>query len=567
MSCPINLNKTLKEFSQHISEKYDLHLNLDKGSTSRRYGKKGRRRTLNKRGGAGVGSILSTIAILTVALILKGTVLNTPEKTTTKSLIECAISKNPFIKDMIDNIMKLPVTSKFNYNVGKIVESYSNHKEKYDINFEEILDKLIEIKHQTLVDNDTDKYLYFDSLYTILEMIQDKKTVTADDNQTIKFILEKIEYYRPVSLLPLPPPPAEMTLEYYPVWVSATPKQRLDQLTISSVPGGMNYYSYIPQRIIYKPDSELILPDTNPATLIPPNLFLFWHTSDLQPGMEKNKQLLERKFSRDTDGKGVTRFFDIINGKEEIENAVRTATTQEEEIFMKSILITYNALQTYAYKSDLFRYFVLYKYGGVYLDIKFEPTNKFNFGNYVGKSKEVFAQDGPDIEQRRIYNAFLISKQNSTVMYNVIQLVIKHIYEGYKGPNPLSPTGPDTFAEVLCDYTFQYPKSLVYYPIKKGPQTIDSIIDSITSELLFERYGEYRIEQQTTGIIEDLWNYNKAWEDNTYVFGPALKLLDNLKQEGVDSFFEDFKNTELPKIIDEEGKGKKGKTRKTKKRT
>ena len=39
MSCPINLNKTLKEFSRHISEKYELHLNLGKGSRRRRYGK------------------------------------------------------------------------------------------------------------------------------------------------------------------------------------------------------------------------------------------------------------------------------------------------------------------------------------------------------------------------------------------------------------------------------------------------------------------------------------------------------------------------------------------------
>lgn len=51
-----------------------------------------------------------------------------------------------------------------------------------------------------------------------------------------------------------------------------------------------------------------------------------------------------------------------------------------------SILDAYNNLQNLAHKSDVFRYCYLYKYGGVYLDIKIElikPLNQIFNNNYV----------------------------------------------------------------------------------------------------------------------------------------------------------------------------------------
>jgi len=51
-----------------------------------------------------------------------------------------------------------------------------------------------------------------------------------------------------------------------------------------------------------------------------------------------------------------------------------------------SVLDVYNNLQNLAHKSDVFRYCYLYKYGGVYLDIKIElikPLNQIFVDNYV----------------------------------------------------------------------------------------------------------------------------------------------------------------------------------------
>ena len=45
--------------------------------------------------------------------------------------------------------------------------------------------------------------------------------------------------------------------------------------------------------------------------------------------------------------------------------------------FESDVLYAYDSLIPSSYKSDLFRYCILYKYGGIYLDIAFESQNNF----------------------------------------------------------------------------------------------------------------------------------------------------------------------------------------------
>ena len=101
--------------------------------------------------------------------------------------------------------------------------------------------------------------------------------------------------------------------------------------------------------------------DYNPV--IPLNIFQTWHTKKLPPLMENavNKiKLLNPRFNH--------QLFDDYDCREFI-----------KKNFTLEILNAYDSLIPGAYKADLWRYCILYKLGGIYLDIKYIPHNGFRF--------------------------------------------------------------------------------------------------------------------------------------------------------------------------------------------
>ena len=96
-------------------------------------------------------------------------------------------------------------------------------------------------------------------------------------------------------------------------------------------------------------------------SIIPLNLFQTWHTLDLPPKMKNSVELLKRQNPEFTyylyDDKMCRDFI--------------------EQNYDKDVLYSFDKLKPGAYKSDLWRYCVLYKYGGIYLDIKFNCVNGF----------------------------------------------------------------------------------------------------------------------------------------------------------------------------------------------
>ena len=65
-----------------------------------------------------------------------------------------------------------------------------------------------------------------------------------------------------------------------------------------------------------------------------------------------------------------------------------------EENFSADVVEAYDRLLPGAYKADLWRYCVLYKTGGVYLDIKFQCEPGFSLMEFT-KDNETFVLDRP----------------------------------------------------------------------------------------------------------------------------------------------------------------------------
>jgi mannosyltransferase OCH1-like enzyme len=164
----------------------------------------------------------------------------------------------------------------------------------------------------------------------------------------------------------------------------------------------------------------------NYNSVIPLNIFQTWHTKNLPPLMADavNKiKLLNPRFNYE--------LFDDNDCREFI-----------EKNFPIEVLKAYDSLIPGAYKADLWRYCILYKRGGIYLDIKYIPHNGFRFISLTEKEHFVL-----DIDKTNIYNALMVTKANNEILLKAIYKIINNVNNKFYGSNCLEPTGPKMLKE------------------------------------------------------------------------------------------------------------------------
>ena len=155
--------------------------------------------------------------------------------------------------------------------------------------------------------------------------------------------------------------------------------------------------------------------------VIPAHLFQTWHSKTLPPLMYKAVLKLKK-----TNPRFNYRLYDDNDCREFIKTHYRP-----------EVLEAYDKLIPGAYKADLWRYCILYKYGGIYLDIKYIPVNNFKLINLL--EKEHFCLDADNIG---IYNAIMVSKPNNPILLNAINQIVEHTKQKYYGEDVLEVTGP-----------------------------------------------------------------------------------------------------------------------------
>lgn len=101
-----------------------------------------------------------------------------------------------------------------------------------------------------------------------------------------------------------------------------------------------------------------------------------------------------------------------------------------------------------AFRADLWRYMVLWYYGGVYLDMNLVlQTSLENWIDF--KNDDMVIVDDPYSPHGGIWNAMMATKEKSTHMLNVIRKVVENIHAQYYGKCPLDITGPCAVGSVL----------------------------------------------------------------------------------------------------------------------
>ena len=121
--------------------------------------------------------------------------------------------------------------------------------------------------------------------------------------------------------------------------------------------------------------------------------------------------------------------------------------------FSIEVLHAFDTLIPGPFKADLWRYCVLYKFGGVYMDIKLNCINGFNL-NYLIQ-EECYPKDVPH-KQYGIWQGFLICKPNNLILKKCIECICMHVKYRYYGNTFLSITGPHLFFNVILYFNKIY---------------------------------------------------------------------------------------------------------------
>lgn len=116
-----------------------------------------------------------------------------------------------------------------------------------------------------------------------------------------------------------------------------------------------------------------------------------------------------------------------------------------ETYFDVDILNAYDTLVPGAFKADLWRYCVLYKYGGIYIDIKYKCVGGFKFLSLT--DDEYFVKDLSIKEA--VYNALIVAKAGNLILKQCIEQVVNNVKNRFYGTDSLEVTGPKMVIKFL----------------------------------------------------------------------------------------------------------------------
>lgn len=269
--------------------------------------------------------------------------------------------------------------------------------------------------------------------------------------------------------------------------------------------------------------------DTNPEkknahlknAVIPLHIYQTWHTKSLPPKMKECVDSVKRDNPE---------FSHHLFDDRDCRNYIKAN-------FDADVLDAYDKIIPSAYKADLWRYCVLYKEGGIYMDIKFKCSPNFKMIELV--DKEHFVLERPYIKNTKIslddelkqlqspdysffaynnvdtklwkngnigiYNAFMVCKPKNPYLMECIQRIVKNVQTKNYDHNPLYPTGPGLMGEVFFE-TGGRDKIRdfdLFYSLNG-----DAILSPYKKVLY--HYPEYRQEQKKWGNS----HYYKMWEEN-----------------------------------------------------
>jgi mannosyltransferase OCH1-like enzyme len=157
---------------------------------------------------------------------------------------------------------------------------------------------------------------------------------------------------------------------------------------------------------------------------IPLKIFQTWYSLDLPPVIASCVEELKEKNPE---------FEHILMDDEQCREFL-------ENHYEEDVVNAFDQLIPGAYRADLWRYCILYVYGGIYLDIKYRCVNDFRLIDLT--ENEYFVKD-MDCSGKGVYNALMVSKPKNPKYLQFINRLVQNVKDRFYGEESLSVTGPN----------------------------------------------------------------------------------------------------------------------------
>ena len=218
--------------------------------------------------------------------------------------------------------------------------------------------------------------------------------------------------------------------------------------------------------------------------VIPFHVYQTWSTKDLPPYMKKTID-----HNKELNPDFTFHLYDDADCREFIKRH-----------YNGDILLAYDGLKPGAYKADLWRYCILYMYGGIYMDVKIKLLFNFSLTELIYSEHYVKDIEGP-FQNIGIYNAFMVHEPRSPILSKLIQQIVINVKEKYYGANPLSITGPELFGQI---YEKMYEKMGLIDIIHTTSGKL-----SYKNKIIAVMYPQYR-DEQANGLNK--LHYSEMWK-------------------------------------------------------
>ena len=223
-------------------------------------------------------------------------------------------------------------------------------------------------------------------------------------------------------------------------------------------------------------------------TIIPLNIYQTWHTKNLPDLMRQNVNALI---------KNNPAFKHNLFDDDDCRNFIK-------DNFSRDVLNAFDCLIPGAYKADLWRYCVLYKNGGIYLDIKYATFNNFKLINLTESEHFVL-----DIDGDSVYNALMVCLPNNKFLLNAINKIVENVKHKFYGVNCLHPTGPRLLGDIIPKHVKNTFNIVHNYYV-----SIDNKLIFFNGYIIFKSYKGYSQEQssnQKTKHYSLLWGSRQIY--------------------------------------------------------
>jgi mannosyltransferase OCH1-like enzyme len=222
----------------------------------------------------------------------------------------------------------------------------------------------------------------------------------------------------------------------------------------------------------------------NNDNIIPRNIYQFWHSEKLPDKMLDYNNILKNNN---------TEFNIFIYNLNDCRIFIK-------DNFSEDILNAFDILIPIAYKSDLWRYCILYKYGGIYLDVKYYPVNNFKFINLI--HDEHFCESTKK-NNYGLHNGIIISKKNNPILLDAINNIVENVNNNFYGKNLFEITGSILLKNIF-DQNKSYEKNILLNHYNKKNNKI-----FYNKKEILREYDEYEDEKAINGYLSNLSNlYN-----------------------------------------------------------